>query len=51
MDLNEFNDQMGRTFRAIPREVESIVANLSISNMDVHDFADSVDPDGVFRGF
>ena len=51
VDLNEFNEQVGRTFRAVPREVEGIVANLSISNMDFFEFADHADPDGVFRGF
>ena len=25
--------------------------NLSIANMDFREFAESVDPDGVFRGF
>jgi hypothetical protein len=51
VDLNEFNEQVGRTFRAVPREVEAIVANLSIANMDFFEFADNADPDGVFRGF
>ena len=51
VDLNELNHQVGRTFRAIPREVEPVVANLSISNMDFEDFADSVGADGVFTGF
>jgi uncharacterized protein DUF6924 len=41
----------GRSFRAPPREIQSIENNLSISNMDFHEFADSVDADGVFRGF
>jgi hypothetical protein len=51
VDLNEFNRQVGRTFRSVPREVEPIVANLSISNMDFFEFADRADADGVFRGF
>jgi len=29
----------------------SVENNLSISNMDFSDFADSADADGVFRGF
>ena len=41
----------GDPFRAIPEEVEPVVANLSLANMDFADFADSVDDDGVFRGF
>ena len=41
----------GRTFRVIPSEIWSIENNLSIGNMDFDEFADSVDPDGIFRGF
>jgi hypothetical protein len=41
----------GKTFRVVPSEMWSIENNLSIANMDFDDFADSVDPDGVFRGF
>ena len=51
VDLNEFNEQLGRTFRAVPQEVEPITANLAIANMDFFEFADSANPDGVFRGF
>jgi len=41
----------GRTFRAVPNQIQAIQNNLSISNMDFSDFADNVDADGVFRGF
>lgn len=41
----------GRTFRVIPAEMPSVENNLSIANMDFESFADSVDEDGVFRGF
>lgn len=51
VDLNEYNEQVGRTFRALPREVEAITANLALANMDFFEFADAADPDGVFRGF
>ena len=44
-------DRPGRTFRVIPREMWGVENNLSISNMDYYEFADNVDPDGVFRGF
>lgn len=44
-------DEPGRTFRAIPAEVQGIQNNLSIANMDFYEFADRVGPDGVFRGF
>lgn len=51
VDLNEYNEQVGRTFRAVPQEVEPITANLAIANMDFFEFADSADSDGLFRGF
>ena len=41
----------GRSFRALPSQVQSIENNLSIANMDWEDFAGAVDADGVFRGF
>jgi hypothetical protein len=44
-------DEPGQTFRVIPREMCSVENNLSIANMDFDEFADSVDADGVFRGF
>jgi hypothetical protein len=43
--------ERGRTFRVVPREMWGVENNLSIANMDFEDFADAVDPDGVFRGF
>ncbi|GGF17684.1 DUF6924 domain-containing protein [Williamsia phyllosphaerae] len=47
----EWGDGRGRTVRIIPREMWGIENNLSISNMDFREFADSADDDGVFRGF
>ncbi|WP_238553854.1 DUF6924 domain-containing protein [Gordonia sp. KTR9] len=47
----DFGHEPGRTFRVIPEQMQSVENNLSISNMDFRDFADSVDDDGVFRGF
>ncbi len=44
-------DEPGREFRAIPSQIQGIENNLSIANMDFAEFADNVDPDGVFRGF
>jgi hypothetical protein len=41
----------GRTFRVIPSEMWGVENNLSLANMDFEEFADSVDSDGVFRGF
>ena len=43
--------ERGRSFRAIPSQIQGIENNLSIANMDFSDFADAVDNDGVFRGF
>ncbi|WP_211328734.1 DUF6924 domain-containing protein [Thermomonospora umbrina] len=37
--------------RVIPSQLWSIENNLSLANMDFAEFADSVDDDGVFRGF
>jgi hypothetical protein len=39
------------TFRAAPNTIQSIENNLSIGNMGFEEFAESVDVDGVFRGF
>ncbi|WP_185994324.1 DUF6924 domain-containing protein [Nocardioides campestrisoli] len=50
-DAELFNSFMGRTFRCAVAEIASIEANLSIANMDFHEFADNAYPDGVFRGF
>jgi hypothetical protein len=51
VDNEPYSPHPGRTFRTVPAEVSSIDANLGISNMDFSEFADSVDADGVFRGF
>ena len=40
----------GRTFRVIPSEMWGVENNLSLANMDFAEFADHVDPDGIFRG-
>ncbi len=48
---NQTPDTDIRTFRAILSTVQGIENNLSIANMDFEDFSDSVDVDGVFRGF
>jgi len=40
----------GRTFRVIPEAMWGVENNLSLSNMDFHEFADCVGPDGIFRG-
>ncbi len=51
VNLNEYSDDIGRTFRAIPLKAEPIAVNLGLANMDFHEYADSADADGVFRGF
>ncbi len=48
----DLSDEQGRRgIRVIGTRLWSIENNLSLSNMDFHEFADSVDDDGVFRGF
>ena len=47
----DLHNGSGRDFRAIPSQIQGIENNLSIANMDFEEFADSVDEDGVFRGF
>jgi hypothetical protein len=44
-------ESRGRSFRAIPAQIQSIENNLSIANMDFQEFAGAVDKDGIFRGF
>jgi hypothetical protein len=43
-------DPTGRSFRAIPSQIQTIENNLSLGNCDWEDFAEHVDDDGVFRG-
>lgn len=47
----DLHDELGRTFRVIPAEVYCVQNNLSVWNMGFCEFADNVDPDGIFRGF
>ena len=44
-------DEPGRSFRLIPTAVQSFAVNMLLANMDFDDFANSVDADGIFRGF
>ena len=46
----DLGDERGRCFRVVPSEMWRVENNLSICNMDFAEFADAVDPDGVFRG-
>lgn len=41
----------GRTFRAIPSQIQSIENNLSITNLDFREFAEAAGTDGVYRGY
>jgi hypothetical protein len=41
----------GATRRVIPSQMWCMQANLSMANLDWEDFANSVDDDGIFRGF
>jgi hypothetical protein len=49
LDLSERDTSA--SFRALPREVAAIEANLSIANMDFPEFAVCAGGDGIFRGF
>lgn len=40
-----------RTFRALPSCIQSIENNLSLANMDFHEFADHLEKDGIHHGF
>jgi hypothetical protein len=44
-------DRSVREFRALPTQIQGIENNLSIANMDFEEFANSVDKDGILRGF
>lgn len=44
-------EEPGRTFRVIPSEAWGVENNLSLANLDFHEFADAVDDQGIFRGF
>lgn len=50
-DEEEFGWIFGQTFRCAAGEIATIEANLSLANMDFSEYAESVDDDGVFRGF
>ena len=47
----EFCDGAVNDFRALPNTIQSIENNLSIANLGFSEFTDSVESDGVFRGF
>jgi len=41
----------GRTFRCAARQFPNVEVNLSLANVDFAELADTVGPDGVYRGF
>lgn len=47
----DLDEALGCTFRVIPREMWNVENNLSLANMDFRDFAESIEADGIFRGF
>lgn len=47
----DLQDEPGRRFRVVPGKMWSVENNLSLGNMWFAEFAESVEPDGVFRGF
>ena len=50
VELIDLWQRDGRTFRVVPSEMASVENNLSLANMDWKEFAEQVDPDGIFRG-
>jgi hypothetical protein len=44
-------EEPGRSFRVIPSEAWGIENNLRLGNMGFAEFSESLDTDGVFRGF
>lgn len=49
--INLLDDAIENEFRTLPSQVQGIENNLSIANMDFEEFSESVDEDGIFRGF
>ena len=47
----DVKEQRGRTFRALPGQIQTVENNLSIANVDFEHFVRSADADGVYRGF
>jgi tetratricopeptide (TPR) repeat protein len=47
----DLNNEGGVTFRVTPAAIGLLENNLSIANMDFEDYAESVQKDGIFRGF
>jgi hypothetical protein len=51
VDLVEFEGKQLTPFPCTPATLFDVQTNLNITNLDWANFADNVDPDGVFRGF
>lgn len=45
------NTDKGKHFRVIPSLLWGVENNLSLANLDFEDFTNSVDSNGIFRGF
>ncbi|WP_146252267.1 DUF6924 domain-containing protein [Streptomyces carminius] len=50
LGLSRYKER-GTTFRTCAFEVDAVSGNLSVCHMGFDEFAEAVDPDGVFRGF
>jgi hypothetical protein len=50
-DAELFDTFPGNSFQCSVAAVAEVEVNLSIANLDFSDFAGSVDPDGIYRGF
>ncbi|WP_254512831.1 DUF6924 domain-containing protein [Anatilimnocola floriformis] len=49
--VDEDPPKVNLAFRALPRKIQAIQNNVSIGNMDLEEFAQCADADGVFRDF
>ena len=47
----DLHDERGSAIRVVATELWGIENNMRLANMWFHEFADSVDSDGIFRGF
>lgn len=47
----DLREALRQPFRCVARELWGVDNNLNLANMDWEDFAESADPDNVFRGF
>ena len=47
----DLGENYGKHFRVVPSKLWAVANNLFIVHMEFNEFAESVDPNGIFRGF